>query len=186
MHWLVRRSIESFLRETYSDQFWLRVCQRSGDDALQRYVYDRHSIDLISDAARFLDKPEDDLLEDLGAWIARRRRVRRLLRFSGRNFPDFLLNLEMLADRVRMVMPDFFMPRVQVFEDGADCLRIDFPPDGHDWACCMAGLIRCMADDYGALGLIWIGENSVTVQISDGSFAPGRRFLLGGDEEAAR
>lgn len=179
MHWLVRKFIESFLRETYGDALWQSVCRSSGVVSYRSFMVDRNSQDLLATAARILGKPKDDLLEDLGAWSARQERIRRLLRFSGRNFHDFLLNLEMLGDRVRMVAPDFLMPRMQVTEDGADCLRVGFPPAGHEWACVMAGLIRCMADDYGALGVIWTEENNVMVQISDGFFTSGRSFLLG-------
>ncbi|SIS72700.1 heme NO-binding domain-containing protein [Paracoccus saliphilus] len=186
MHWLVRKFIESFLRETYSDALWHRVCRSSGVASYRSSIDDLNSQDLIAMAAQMLGKPKDDLLEDLGAWSARQERIRRLLRFSGRNFHDFLLNLEMLGDRVRMIAPDFLMPRIRVTEDGIDCLRVDFPSDGHEWACAMAGLIRCMADDYGALGVIGIEENSVTVQISDGFFTSGRSFLLGENEEPAR
>lgn len=181
MHWLVRKSIESFLRETYSDDFWLTVCRSSGMSSRSSYIIDRHSQELITTASDRLEKPECELLEDLGAWIARQERIRRLLRFSGRDFNDFLLNLEMLADRVSMVAPDLSVPRMQVTEEGADVVRVDFPPDESGWVSMMAGLVRCMADDYGALCLIWADENSLTVQISDGSFTPGRHFLLGED-----
>lgn len=185
MHWLVRKSIESFLRDTYNERLCRTACHVPGAGSQQDFILDRHSRDLIDDAARFLDKTESDLLEDLGAWIARQERTRRLLRFSGRNFREFLLNLELLPDRMRMIVPDLPMPQMRVVEDGGDCLRVEIPSDRSEWLHAIAGLIRCMADDYGVLGLIWTDDDRVIVQISDGAFTSGRSFWPGEDDGLA-
>ncbi|WP_299838159.1 heme NO-binding domain-containing protein [uncultured Paracoccus sp.] len=183
MHGLINRSIEGFLRDTYGDAFWADVAEASGIDArgfqTVRLYPDTISHALINHASQRLDKPEAALLEDLGAWLARVEPVRRLLRFSGRSFVDFLHSLEELKGRAHMVIPDLGMPRIRVEPGGEDELRVVMPDCFPEWRSVMAGLLRGMADDYGVLGLIAVEGNAVTVTISHESFSEGRGFELG-------
>ncbi|MDO5614279.1 MAG: heme NO-binding domain-containing protein [Paracoccus sp. (in: a-proteobacteria)] len=182
MHGLINRSIEGFLRHTYGDSFWHDVAGASGIDArgfqtIRNYP-DAVSFGLVNQAALRLDKPEAELLEDLGAWLAAREPLRRLLRFSGRDFADFLFSLEEWPGRAHMVIPDLGMPRIRIEPKSGDELRVVMPDCFPEWRSVMAGLIRAMADDYGALGLIAVEGNGVRVQISDDAFAEGRAFEL--------
>ena len=187
MHGLINRSIEGFLRDTYGDAFWRAVAEASGIDprgfqTIREYP-DALSHALINNAALRLDKPETELLEDLGAWLARLESIRRLLRFSGRDFGEFLMTLDELPGRAHMVIPDLGMPRMQVTacsgNPAGGAIRVLMPDCFQEWRSVMAGLIRAMADDYGALGLIGVDGNAVTVQVSDSSFCEGRSFTLG-------
>lgn len=186
MHRLIRRSIEAFLRDTYGDAFWKNVNESAGFDSHRLGVgqpyTDTRSHALLNGAARRLGKPEPELLEDLGAWLARVEPIRRLLRFSGRDFREFLYNLVELPDHAHMVIPELNVPVMEVATDEADGLRVVLPPGRAEWVSAMAGVIRAMADDYGALGLIWVEDNAVRVQIMDGSFTEARDFRLGGVE----
>ena len=187
MHGLINRSIEGFLRHTYGDAFWRGVAEASGIDprgfqTIREYP-DALSHALINNAALQLDKPETELLEDLGAWLARLESVRRLLRFSGRDFGEFLMTLDELPGRAHMVIPDLGMPRMQVTAAPGGAMgasiRVVMPDCFQEWRSVMAGLIRAMDDDYGALGLIGVEGTAVTVQVSDNSFCEGRSFSLG-------
>lgn len=183
MHGLINRSIEGFLRDTYGDAFWADVAEASGIDArgfqTVRHYPDTISYALINHATLLLDKPETELLEDLGAWLARVEPIRRLLRFSGRDFADFLHSLEELQGRAHMVIPDLGMPRVRVEARSGDEMRIVMPDCFNEWRSVMAGLVRGMADDYGALGLIAVEGIAVVVLISHDAFSEGRGFELG-------
>lgn len=183
MHGLINRSIEGFLRDTYGDVFWADVAEASGIDArgfqTVRQYPDSVSYALINNAALRLDKPEVELLEDLGAWLTQFEPVRRLLRFSGRDFVDFLYALEELQGRAHMVLPDLGMPRIKVEACSDDELRVLMPDCFNEWRSVMAGVIRSMADDYGALGLIAVEGQAVAVQVSHEAFSEGRRFELG-------
>lgn len=183
MHGLINRSIEGFLRDTYGDSFWHDVAEASGIDSrgfqtIRNYP-DAVTFGLVNHAAMRLDKPEGELLEDLGAWLAAREPLRRLLRFSGRDFTDFLFSLEEWPGRAHMVLPDLGMPRIRIEPQSAEELRVAMPGGFAEWRSVMAGLIRAMADDYGALGLIAVEGNGVRVRISDASFTEGRTFDLG-------
>ena len=156
MHGLINRSIEGFLRDTYGDGFWAEVAEAAGIDVrgfqTVRHYPDTISHALINHATQRLDKPETELLEDLGAWLARVEPVRRLLRFSGRDFIDFLHALEELQGRAHMVIPDLGMPRIRVEQRVPGELRIVMPDCFDEWRSVMAGLVRAMADASRAAG----------------------------------
>ncbi|MCQ0971840.1 heme NO-binding domain-containing protein [Paracoccus sp. TK19116] len=183
MHGLINRSIEGFLRGTYGDAFWLGVAEASGIDArgfqTMRDYPDAISHALINQAALRRNKPEAEMLEDLGAWLAQIEPVRRLLRFSGRDFQEFLHSLDELPGRAQMVIPSLGMPRIRVTAGEGEDTHVAMTGCFAEWRSVMAGLIRAMADDYGALGLILVEGEAVVVRISDDAFAEGRKFELG-------
>ena len=182
MHGLINRSIEGFLRGTYGDAFWFSVAESSGIDPrgfqTMRGYPDAISHALINHAALQRNKPEAELLEDLGAWLAQVEPVRRLLRFSGRDFKEFLFSLDELPGRAQMVIPDLGMPRLRVSMVDSDEVVILMNGCFAEWRSVMAGLIRAMADDYGTLGLIVLEGETVSVRISDDAFSEGRKFEL--------
>lgn len=177
MHWLIRRSVETFLRDIYGDVIWQSLW-RSSDSVADFWSNEWHGRNMIADAARHLHKPMEDLLDDLGAWIARQEHTRRLLRFSGRSFGEFLENLELLPDRVHMVVPDLDIPPMQIISTGDDFLQIALDEGHEEWVFVVAGLIRVMADDYGVLGLFYVQDGMVCVRVCDGSFGVKRSFKL--------
>lgn len=183
MHGLINKSIEGFLRDSYGEPLWREVAGAAGVDprgfhSLGR-MPDEVSRTLIAGAAALLDKPSPELLEDLGAWLAGLEPFRRLLRFSGRDFAEFLHRLDELPGRAHMVVPDLGIPPLALTREGDGWLVITLPPGAETWASMMAGLIRAMADDYGALGVILADGLRVRVQVPDGAFAAGRDFRLG-------
>lgn len=185
MHRLVIRAVEEFLRDTYGDALWTRVLADSEADSpvhaggsvssARRYQAER----LIPLAAERLEKPVGELFEDLGAWLARREAIRRLLRFSGRDFEDFVMSLEELPGRAHFVIPDLRMPRIEVVHEAGGTLRLVLPHSATGWTEMFAGVLRVMADDYGVLGVIEIEGDCVIVNISDDAFAEARDFQLG-------
>ena len=94
MHGLINRSIQRFLHDTYGGDTWAQVAADAGlcvqgfeallsyDDALTEAVLAAASIRLA--------KPRDAVLEDLGIYLAHLEPLRRLLRFGGVDYPDFL------------------------------------------------------------------------------------------------
>lgn len=181
MHRLVIRAVEEFLRDTYGESVWRDVlAAEAGLGAVPGAAgLSRGGEQLIEGAARLLDKPADELFEDLGAWLAQRESIRRLLRFSGRDFADFVLSLEELPGRAHFVIPDLDMPRIAVLRQDSCTIRLALPPRASAWTAMLGGLLRAMADDYGALSLIIVDGSSVEVHISDEAFAEGRDFNIG-------
>jgi hypothetical protein len=144
---------------------------------------------LLAMVATHLDKPEAAVLEDLGTYLVSHettRGVRRLLRFSGETFTDFLHSLDDLPSRVRLAMPDLDLPELELREDPGGRFRLFVLSTQRGWGYVLLGLLRALADDYGALVMIDMapGASSVAVieiSLLDGAFAQGRSFSLAGE-----
>ncbi|MCF8487219.1 MAG: heme NO-binding domain-containing protein [Rhodobacteraceae bacterium] len=190
MHGLVNLAMELYLRETFGAQMWHRI---AGQAALpfQSFepliIYDiALTVAVIDAASALLDRPADAILEDLGTYIvssASGERLRRLLRFGGVGFRDFLHSLEELPARARLALPDFHLPDMVLTEmaEAEFTLALGAPFGGAGYV--MIGLLRAMADDYGALALLEMraqaGDGDViSIHVLDEGYAAGRRFDL--------
>jgi nucleoid DNA-binding protein len=190
MHGLINRSIQCFVQDTYGAELWADVAADAGlraegfealliyDDALTEAV--------LTSVSRHLKKSREVVLEDLGTFLvshANLEPLRRLLRFGGENFMEFLHSLDDLADRARLAVPDLDLPDMEIVDEGPSTFRLlcrwHFAGSGH----VMLGILRAMADDYGALVLLeYLGEAAgraqVQVELLDCRFAEGRSFKL--------
>jgi Haem-NO-binding len=151
-------------------------------------LYPQAVTDALVDAAtRHLDRPRDVLLEDLGTYLVSHKTVepvRRLLRFGGADFMDFLLSVEDLQGRSRLAVPDIDVPLLTLQAAEADVFLISCHSQIAGAGHVMMGLLRAMADDYGALVLLdhlgsRDGAECVRVHVLEDRFAAGRRFDLG-------
>jgi hypothetical protein len=187
MHGLINRSIERFLKDTYGAQVWQTVATAAqvpacGFEAMLRYD-DALTLAMLDQAAKRLAKPRAVLLDDLGAFLVTLEPLRRLLRFGGVDYPDFLLSLEELPARARMALPELELPQLLLssVDQGRHALLVRGAVPG--WGAVVTGLLRAMADDYGALALIELqpaegGLDLVCVDLLEARFASGRRFDL--------
>lgn len=190
MHGLVNRSIQCFLRDTYGEELWLAVARDAelGSDSFETMLTYDDSLTsaVIEAAARRLDRSREAVMEDLGTYLVSHpnlERVRRLLRFGGVGFVDFLHSLDDLPGRARLALPDLELPRLALEDEGDDrfTLRCSSPLAGAGHV--VVGLLRAMADDYGALVLLdHSGDGSkddlVSIHLLEQQFAAGRSFDL--------
>lgn len=187
MHGLVNKSIQTFLRDNYGASLWRRVAQEAGlefDGFEAMLHYDDAVTERVLEAAMHaLDKPRAVLLEDIGAYLAAIEPLRRLLRFGGADYWEFLATLDELPGRTRMALPELEVPHlgVSLATGGRFTFEVDGPIAGI--SAVMAGLLRAMADDYGALALIEPtqsedGREWVQVALLEADYAEGRRFDL--------
>lgn len=161
MHGLINRSIQCFLRDTYGAGLWSAVVKEadlSFDSFEPMLTYDLHLTDAVIDtAARLLNRPRETMLEDLGTYLISNPNIsalRRLLRFGGTTFADFLHSLEDLPGRGRLALPDLDLPVLDLADHSPQefTLTCQAPLAGTGHV--MMGLMRAMADDYGALVLL--------------------------------
>ena len=190
MHGLINRSLECFIIDTYGARTWRDIAARSGAgvmsfEALLLYP-DPLTCRLVETACEVLDKPRETLLEDIGTYLVsspRRETVRRLLRFGGENFTEFLYSLEDLPARARLALPDLVLPEFEALEINPSEMRVRCRAPIVGFGHVLVGVIRAMADEYGALALAEYegnheGEEHVLVRLLDASFAEGRSFSL--------
>ena len=190
MHGLMNRSIQCFLRDTYGPGCWSAVARAAGlaPDGFEAMLdYDDALTDAtLAAAVATLGRPRETILEDIGTYLVSHpntEALRRLLRFGGVSFVDFLLSLEELPGRGRLAVPDLGLPTLDLAErgDGIFVLSVrgGYPGLGH----VVVGMMRALADDYGALVSLdgpdlRDGGEEITIHLHDHRFAEGRRFHL--------
>jgi len=194
MHGLINRGLQGFLTDTYGQDTWARIADLAalapeGFEAL--LTYDPALTVAVLDAAvATLGKPREVLLEDLGTYIVSHpatEPVRRLLRFGGLDFADFMNSLDELPGRARLAVPDLCLPDIETTEVAPDAFVVICRSHFAGFGLILAGLLRAMADDYGALALIeWTGEcpdacpccEQISVRLLEGAYSEGRQFAL--------
>lgn len=189
MHGLLNRSIQCFLRDTYGAPLWAAVARDAGVgpdgfEAMLRYD-DSVTYAVLDTAAVHLGRSRESILEDLGTYLVSHpnfEALRRLLRFGGVTFADFLHSLEDLPGRGRLAVPDLDLPVLQLGDVGPDIYALrcqGYAGIGYVFL----GVLRGMADDYGALVLLDHAEEAdgtevIIVHLLESTFAAGRRFDL--------
>jgi len=197
MHGLINRGFECFVRDTYGDPVWDGVAQAAAlgftrFEAMMHYE-DSTTEAILAAASGRLAVPVEMLLEDLGTYLVASpttEAIRRLMRFAGATFEDFLHSVEDLPDRVRLAVPDLVLPPIDLTEDQPGVFRLTVGPGIGGFATVLAGMLRTLADDYGALAVVESGKDSlgratVRVVLLDHSFAEGRRFDLAASGRAS-
>lgn len=225
MHGMINKAIQSFITESFGASVWQRVIVQSGVaqdlgpdgfEAMQHYD-DRITEAIIAVAARLLDRSRASLLEDLGTFLVSNPRLaalRRLLRFGGVSFTDFLYSLEDLPGRTLLALPELTLPEITAQEQGQGrfllICRACPPGFGH----VMLGILRALADDYGALAVLehkgarpgsapdaragkvyrvqaadsrrksGLLDEHIVIEVHDPAFHSGRQFELVGTERS--
>ncbi|MCA2012512.1 heme NO-binding domain-containing protein [Pararhodobacter sp. CCB-MM2] len=165
MHGLINKALQSFFSDSFGPAAWRdialraglgRVLDSDGFEAMQNYD-DAVTVSMLDAAAVTLRRPKESLLEDLGTYLVSHERMeplRRLLRFGGVSFTDFLYSLDDLQGRSRLAVADLAVPDLSIREIGPDSFRLmcrgQLPGFGH----VLVGVLRALADDYGALAVL--------------------------------
>ncbi|NHB78492.1 heme NO-binding domain-containing protein [Rhodobacter calidifons] len=183
---LLLRSVQNYVLDTFGQARWHEICAAAGQP-VQTFEpmlrYPSGLADRIADiAAEVLGRPVEAIWEDIGTYLVTnpdREGVRRLLRFGGVSFSDFLHSLEELPGRARLALPDLDPPEILLTEVGPDRyeLRCRSPLKGMQRV--LTGMLTAMADDYGALCLIEPGaEDCILITVLDSRYAEARAFEL--------
>lgn len=182
MQSLINRALEGFLRDSYGDVIWGDIVQKAAIDPLAFISRNRprsgETRRVVQCAARRLHKPLSELLEDLGGWLVRLEPIRRLLRFSGSDYGEFVLSLNELQGRARMILPALNIPAIRVLRQGDGWYRIDTDRLPSGWGHVLSGALRGMADDYGTLALIGHETDWIDLRIALIDHGANRPFHL--------
>lgn len=191
MHGLINRSFQNFVRDRYGNDVWRDTAALAGIEPPRfeaMLSYDDGITPTLLDAmGAVLRRNRADLMEDVGIYLVTHpntEAVRRLLRFGGVNFEDFLQSLDDLPARARMAVAELELPAIELHTLGGGrfSLICDSPLAGFGHL--MMGVLRAMADDYGALALLDYegnsnGRETVQIKLIEADFADGRAFELG-------
>jgi hypothetical protein len=194
MFGLLLRSIQSYLRDTFGAAVLARVLRAAGQPAEgfePMLPYDVSVLDrMLQVCAEELHRPAEQMLEDVGTFLvadSAHGGLRRLLRFGGANFTDFLHSLEELPDRARLALPGLDLPEFRLMEVAPCTYKLLIGCPIQALFPVVLGTLRAMADDYGALVLIdadpapaggAAAGGVLTVQLLMAEHGSGRRFDL--------
>ena len=191
MHGLINRAVQAFVISTYGDKRWGEIMDDSElgfseFEAMLVYPEDQSSR-MLRALERNLQRPLAEILEDVGTFLVSNPQVealRRLLRFGGVNYVDFLHSLDDLPDRARLAVSDLHLPGLELIEQAPGQFDLLCQPGGQGYAQVMTGVLRAMADDYGALVILdqsgtRDGADVISITLIESEFAEGRAFDLG-------
>ena len=191
MHGLINRTIQCFAQDTYGEATWLNTTEAAGlgfteFEAMLSYD-DSVSYTVLAALSGVVGMPQEAILEDLGTYLVSHKnseKVRRLLRFGGDNFHEFLHSLDDLPGRTRLAVEDLVLPKIEVREHAVDRFSLTVDGQGRGFGAVLMGVLRAMADDYGALVFLehlpnQNGAETIEIQVIETAFAAGRGFDLG-------
>lgn len=192
MHGLINRAVQSFVSATYGASCWQQVTDAAGlgfseFEAMLVYEDDVTTRVLDTLCAR-LNRPKSEVLEDLGTYLVSHPNMedlRRLLRFGGVTYLEFLHSLDDLSDRARLAVSDLRLPLIELMEVSSQEYHLICHPGLSGFPSVMVGVLRAMADDYGTLAVLsHEGRKDevevISVILVESSFSEGRQFELGG------
>lgn len=197
MHGLINRAIQCFYRDTYGQSSWAELVRRLDLEFSEfepMLNYDPSlTLLVLDDMAQALEKNRETVLEDIGTYLVSHPNVealRRLLRFSGVTFLDFLHSLDELPDRARLAVSDLELPELELRDHGGNRFTLYSMWDQAGFGHVMVGILRAMADDYGALVFLEHkgtnrGGETIEITLFEAAFAQGRAFDLGATREQA-
>ena len=142
---------------------------------------------VIACATQTLNVERDEFLQNLGTYLVSQpsqQSVRRLLRFGGVDFVDFLYSLDDLQDRARLAVADLSLPQLELREHTVNQFSLTVRSNIAGFGHVLIGLLTAMADDYGALVMLEFGGRqanveTVAIALLEASFASGNNFELG-------
>jgi len=187
---LINKAIENFAIDTYGKRFWNSFTRRhlNGEFTFEPLLEYEHALTfrLIDWLAEARSKTSADIMEDIGTFLVSQRNgeaLRRLLRFGGANFVEFIFSLDELNERSEIALKDLNLPQLSVerINQNSVSVRVDQSWPGFEHV--MAGILRSLADDYGALVFINVlppeGSSAYLVlELIQHHFTEGRKFSL--------
>ncbi|MDJ0860139.1 MAG: heme NO-binding domain-containing protein [Dinoroseobacter sp.] len=191
MNGLITTSLQRFLEDTYGREAWLGIAERAKVPDAQFETMLSYPEDLFDEtlaaASAELKKSPTTILEDMGTHIISHPdlpALRRLLRFCGASFSDFLNGLEDLRDRASLAVPGLDIPALELKPLGGKRYHIRYNWHRPDGIHVIAGILRAMADDYGTLAFMEVvsdddGQPVIEISVLDRVFTSGREFELG-------
>lgn len=191
MHGLIFWTVQAFVTDGFGATRWAEVTTRAdlGFEGFEAMLpYEPALLPRVLDAcAEVLDRPQAALLEDLGGYLVthpNNEAIRRLMRFGGLDFIEFLHSLDDLPDRTRLALQGLDLPEITLRDHRSHVFTLECRGEPSGFGHVLVGLLQGMADDYGALAVISHlgmrgGTEIVEVSVVETAFAEGRGFDLG-------
>ena len=195
MHGLVFRTIEAFVTDSFGSDTWSRALAQAQIDVTSFEAMLDYDADLLpkvlDSCAAVLDRPKVSILEDIGTYLVTHQNhasIRRLMRFGGQSFVELVHSLDELPGRTRLAVPGLDLPEISVREHQPHQFTVYCRNGPRGFGFVIVGLLRAMADDYGALAVVdhlgsKDGSDIIEIAVFDIAHAEDRGFSLAATAE---
>jgi hypothetical protein len=155
---MLNRGLQGFVHDFYGSDRWEEACLAAdlpffSFESMLHYDDDLTSR-LLETLSIVLDRSKSEILEDFGTYVVSHEDlvpIRRLLRFGGETFVDFLHSLDDVHARMKVAMPNLEVPKLSLEVRGDDRFVVHYEFTKPGYGAVILGILRGMADDYGTL-----------------------------------
>ncbi len=158
MHGMINRGLQCYIRDIHGVDVWEETCEQA---KLPHYnfesmlTYDDATTEgLLSSFGALVGRQRDEILEDFGVYMVSDdalSTVRRLLKFGGRNYVEFLQSLNFVYDRAKLAVPGLDIPMMELVTHGPCRFTLYARFQKRGFGVTLLGLLRALADDYNTL-----------------------------------
>ncbi len=191
MHGMVHKGIGVFATDYFGSDAWDGLRRELGidiDPASATQLNDLVATQILFNLADRSGRSKRDVMEDYGTFLMTSdvtSGIRRLMRFGGSDFLEYIDSLEDLPGRVRLAIDDFILPPLTVIQSSESTYKVWVETKLGAFTFVLIGMFRAMADDYGVLSEIKHEErrdtgDMISIKIFDVGFDAGRDFSLVG------
>ena len=166
MYGIINQAIEELIRETYGDDKWELIRERSGvetDFFISHEPYDdRLTFALAGTACDVLGISMTHFLREFGEWwVLRtgREKYGGLLEAGGSTFGEFLANLPVFHNRIMLIYPKLAPPEFRVVPLGENHMQVHYHSHRHGLQEMVYGLLSGISKMYGTRARIEIAES---------------------------
>jgi heme-NO-binding protein len=158
MHGMINRGLQSYIRDIHGLDVWEETCEQAklpfyNFESMLTYD-DATTEDLLCSFGAITQRSRDEILEDFGTYMVSEKAlsaVRRLLKFGGETYVEFLQSLDFVYDRARMAVPDLDVPSMTLVARDAGNFTLYARFQKRGYGATLLGLLRALADDYSVL-----------------------------------
>lgn len=161
MHGMINRGLQCYICDVHGTDLWEDVCDRSklpfyNFETMLSYD-DATTESVLASFQKLVNRSREEILEDFGTYIVSDTSfsaVRRLLKFGGETYSEFLESLNFVHDRAQIAVPNLDIPQIEAISHTSSkfILYAWFKQKG--FGTTLLGLLRALADDYGSLVMI--------------------------------
>jgi hypothetical protein len=132
MYGMVNQAVRGLVMERFGSQTWTQIHTGAGApenfSAMQPYE-DSVTYDLVGKAVEILGLPAETILRAFGEyWVLEiaTKHYGTLMTSTGRDFADFLANLDHMHQRIRVTFPNYQPPSFRVKPLDSGTLQVDY------------------------------------------------------------
>ncbi len=158
MHGMINRGLQCYIRDIHGLDVWEETCEQANlsfNNFETMLTYDDATTeDLLTSFSILISRSRNEILEDFGTYVVSEEAlsaVRRLLKLGGSNYVEFLHSLNFVYDRAKMAVPELDLPKMELVKNSPNKFTLLTRFEKRGYGAALLGLLRALADDYGAL-----------------------------------